>query len=342
MAMSSSTSNFKCLPWACISAILVVFVVQIIFASHSGLQNALFVFSEASLSDPLRIHYFLDQAKKQDGKKVLFVGTSQSREGFDVRILNERFKDNAMTFYNMGSAAYSAADLYMEIDRILDAKPDLIVYMPYIGNFYLDYDFKRLKYYYHPKIISLFLENVGHEPLIENRWFFFDAYLSYISYFYKYREELKPILYNVLNYLVFRIGEKAEPKFFRYKENFPPEYFEQQIERFKGKKFYFSDYTEAEKLAFQKTIQTIKESEIPFLVIDAPVNPRIKNVYAQELEIAYEAFLTKTLRDEGILFLSNGDLPEFAMNEFIDFTHLNAVGRTKLTKFCADYLEKIM
>ena len=163
--MSSSTFNFKRLPWACISAILVVFVVQFTFASCSVLQNALFLFSEAGLSDPLRIHYFLDQAKTDDGKKVFFVGTSQSREGFDVRILNERFKDNDITFYNMGSAAYSAADLYMEIDRILDAKPDLIVYMPYIGNFYLDYDFKRLKYYYHPKVISLFLENMICGPI---------------------------------------------------------------------------------------------------------------------------------------------------------------------------------
>ena len=340
MAVNSSTFNFKRLPWACISAMLVLFVVQATFAFQSGLQNALFVFSEASLSDPLRIHYFLDQAKKDEGKKVLLVGTSQSREGFDVRILNERFKNNDITFYNLGAAAYSGADLYMEIDRILDAEPDLIVYMPYVGNFYLDYDFKRLKYYYHPKIISFFLEKVGHKPLLENKWFFCDAYLSYISYFYKYREELKPILYNVLDYFAFRRGKKVEPKYFRYDENFELEYFEKQVKRFKGKRFYFSDYTEAEQYAFHKTIQAIKKSETPFFVIDAPGNPRIKSVYVPEVGIAYEAFLTKILRDEGISFLSRRELPDFAMDEFIDFTHLNAVGRAKLTNFFAEYLEK--
>jgi hypothetical protein len=340
MAMHSFTFNFKRFPWACINAIVVVFAVQFTVASHPWLQNALFVFSEASLSDPMRVRYFLEQAKQDTGKKALIVGTSQSREGFDVRILNGHFKDDNITFYNMGSAAYSAADLYMEIDRILNVAPDLIIYMPYIGNFYLDYDFKRLKYYYHPKIISVFLEKVGNKPLVENGWFFFDAYLSYISYFYKYREELKPVLYNVLNYLAFRIGEKVEPKYFRYDENFPPEYFARQVEQFKGKKFYISEYTEVEQHAFKETIRAIKESETPFLVIDAPVNPLIKNVYKPEVEIAYEDFLTKILRDAGIPFLSRNDLPDFGMDKFIDFTHLNAVGRAQLTEFLSDYLQK--
>lgn len=337
--MNSSTFNFKRIPWVCISAILVVFIVQIAFAFQSGLQNALFVFSEASLSDPLRIHYFLDQAKKDAGKKVFLVGTSQAREGFDIRILNQQFKDNDITFYNMGSAACSAADLYMEIDRFLDAEPDLIVYMPYIGSFYLDYDFKRIKYYFHPKIISFFLEEIGHKPMVENRWFFFDAYVSYISYFYKYREELKPVLYNSLNYLLFRMGEKVEPGYFRYNESFPQEYFEKQVERFKDKKFYFSDYTEAEQHAFKKTIKAIKKRKTPFLVIDAPVNPRIKAVYVPEVETAYETFLSRILRDEGMPLLRKGELPDFAIDEFIDFTHLNAVGRVKLTNFLSEYLE---
>lgn len=338
--MNSSTFNFKRLPWAFISAILVVFVVQYAFASYSVLQNALFVFSEASLSDPLRIRYLLNQAKKDEGKKVLLVGTSQSREGFDVRVLNERFKDANITFYNLGSAAYSGVDLYMETDRILDAESDLIVYMPYVGNFFFDYDFKRLKYYYHPKIISLFLRNVGHKPLIENKWFFLDAYVSNISYFYKYREELKPILYNVLNYLIFQIGEKPDLKYFRYDKNFEAKYFEDQIKLFKGKKFYFSDYTETELDAFHKTIQLIKKSNTPFHVIDAPVNPRIKSVYAPGVEIAYKEFLEGVLSDEGIPFLSSEELPDFDTDYFIDFTHLNTVGRAKLTSFFAAYFEK--
>lgn len=337
--MNSSTFNFKRLPWACISAILVVIILQYTFASYSGLQNALFVFSQPSKSDSFRIRYLLNQAKKDEGKKVLFVGTSQSREGFDVRVLNERFKDANITFYNLGSAAYSGVDLYMEIERILDAESDLIVYMPYVGNFYLDYDFKRLKYYYHPKIISFFLEKIGYKPLLENRWFFFDAYMSNVFYFYKYRAEIKAILFNCLDYLIFRIGEKPEMKYFHYDKNLELEYFENQIKHFKGKMFYFSDYTEAEQNAFHKTIQVINKSRTPFLVIDAPGNPRIKSVYAPEVEIAYEAFLEGVLRDESIPFVSSAELPDFDTDSFIDFTHLNSVGRAKLTSFFAYYFE---
>ena len=58
------------------------------------------------------------------------------------------------------------------------------------------------------------------------------------------------------------------------------------------------------------------------------------------MEIAYEDFLTRILRDEGIPFLSRNDLPDFGMDKFIDFTHLNAVGRAQLTEFLSDYLQK--
>jgi hypothetical protein len=337
--MNSSTFNFKRLPWACISAILVVIILQYAFASYPGLQNALFVFSQPSRSDPFRIRYLLNQAKKDEGKKVMLVGTSQSREGFDVSVLNERFKDDNITFYNLGSAAYSGVDLYMEIDRILDAKSDLIVYMPYVGNFYLDYDFKRLKYYYHPKIIPFFLDKIGHKPFLENRWFFFDAYMSNVFYFYKYRKEIKASLFNCLDYLIFHIGKKPEAKYFSYDENFPLEYFEDQVKEYKGKKFYFSNYTEAEQDAFHKTIQAIKKSRTSFLVIDAPVNPRITSVYAPGVGISYETFLMQMLHNEGIPFVGRKELPDFGADNFIDFTHLNSVGRAKLTSFFADYFK---
>lgn len=339
MGMNSYTFNFKRLPWSCIGAILIIILIQFALASNAVLQNTLFLFTSPSKSDPLRIHYFLNQAKKDKGKKVFLLGTSQSREGFDVHVLNDHFKKNNITFYNMGAAAYSGIDLYMEIDRILDAKPDLIAYMPYVGNFYLDYDFKRLKYYYHPKIIPFLLKRIEHKPLFENRWFLFDAYLSKISYFFKYREEFKPIFYKILDYLVFRRCKTIEAEYFHYSKNVEPKYFEEQRDRFKGKKFYFSQYTEAEQEAFHKTVRIIKKNNSQFIVIDAPNNPRIRSVCPPKIENAYEAFLTKLLSNEGILFVRKKDLPDFTMDQFIDFTHLNATGRAILTNHFIKYFE---
>lgn len=338
MAVNLSTFNFKKLPWVCINALIVVVAVQFLFAFNPLLQDVLFTFSEPGLSDPLRLDIFYKRAENDPIKKVFLVGTSQGREAFDVPVLTERF-DREIGFYNFGSAAYSAVDLYMEIDRIIDAEPDLLVYMPYVGNFYLDYDFKRLKYYYSAKVLPFIARDVGSHVFFEKKWFIFDAYLSEVLYFYKYREEFKPVLFNFLDYTLFRLGEKVEPKYFRYDKSLGPEYFEDQVKSFKGKKFYFSKYTETEKKALQNVIDSIQKSKIPFLMIDGPVNPQIARAYEPEVGTAYDEFIAEIVDVNHVTFLSKADVPQFSSDHFIDFTHLNSVGRAKFTDFFAEYLQ---
>jgi len=338
MAVNLSTFNFKKLPWVCISALIVVVAVQFLFAFNPLLQDALFTFSEPSLSDPLRLDIFYKKAESSPQKKVFLIGTSQGREAFNASVLTERF-DRKIGFYNMGSAAYSAIDFYMEIDRIIDAKPDLLVYMPYIGNFYLDYDFKRLKYYYNPKVLPFISKDIGTHVFLEKKWFIFDAYLSDALYFYKYREGLKPILFNVLDYMIFRLGKTVEPKYFRYDTSRGSEYFENQVRAFKGSKFYFSQYTDIEKQALQKVIDSIQKSKIPFIIIDGPVNPKIAGAYEFEVGTAYDEFLAEIADVNHVTFLSKADMPQFPSDQFIDFTHLNSAGRAKFTDFFAEYLQ---
>lgn len=343
MVASSYTSNSR-LPWACIISVCLVMLVQISFATIPALQKFLYTFGEPFHSDPIRISYLRDQAKKQkeqdDNFHIHLVGASQTREGFDIRIMNEALEAEGITFHNLGAAAYSAMDFYMELDEIIASDPDLIVYMPYVGTFYLDYQFSRLRFYFNPNVLSLLKDEMGYNVLRKNKHAIIDGYVSYLLYFYKHREGIKAIFFNVINYLLFHLGEEPKVKLFNYTENFPDEYFEKQFAKYKGNKFYISQFTPVEKEAFRRTMVALKANNIPVLVMDAPGNPLIVNTYQPEVRIDYDAFLQKEVVDADIPFLSLSDIPQFDKNDFIDFTHLDSDGRVRLSYFLVDYIKR--
>ncbi len=339
MATSSSTFSFKRLPWACITSILVIMLISAAFANSLAFQRFFFLFSEPSKSDPYRLHYLLNEAKNHNGKKIFLVGTSQSREGIDVRRLNQEFRNFGVTVYNFGVAAYSAIDFYMHVDHLIEANPTLIVYMPYAGNFYLDYDFKRLKYNYNPRVIPLLQEKLGKEILFQKIRYFFDAYLSDYFSLYKFRVELRPVLPNFAKYLTANLGKKPQVKYFHYSEPFAASYFQNQIKKYRGRKFYFSEFTPVEKRAFEKSVERIQKAGKELLIIDGPVNPKIEAVYENGVEHSYTHFIQNFSSRHSIPLIERRNQPDFDENDFIDFTHLNAEGRLRLTQFLGDYLK---
>lgn len=344
MVVNSYTFSSRNLPWACIASAILVMAIQISFAVSPALQHFLYTFSEPFHSDPLRISYLREQAKIQNEQDnnyhVHLVGTSQTREGFDTDRMNKLSAVDGVTFHNLGAAAYSAMDFYMDVDDIIASNPDLIVYMPYVGTFYLDYNFSRLRFFFNPDSIPLLKNELGYEVLVKNKHAIFDSYISYLLYFFKHREGIKAIFFNFVNYLAFNFGEAPEVKIFNYTENFPPEYFERQYARYKGNRFYLSQFTPVEKDAFRLTMAKLNESNIPVLVIDAPGNPLIKKTYKPEVRIDYDNFLHQEVVERGIPFLPLSDIPQFDKDDYIDFTHLNSGGRARLSDYLAGYLKK--
>ena len=343
MAANSSISSFK-LPWACLISICLVLLVQVGFATVPALKKVLYTFGEPFHSDPVRISYLRDQAKIQSEQDsymhIHLVGASQTREGLDVLLMNNRSKEDGLVFHNLGAAAYSAMDFYMEVDDIIASNPDLIVYMPYVGSFYLDYQFSRLRFYFNPNALPLLKEELGFEVLRENKYAIFDSYVSYLSYFYKHREGVKAIFFNAVNHLIFHFGEAPKVKIFNYTENFPDEYFEKQYEKYEGNKFYISKFTPVEKEAFRLTMAKLKANNIPVLVMDAPGNPLIEKTYQPEVRIDYDDFLQREVVQSGIPFMPLSEIPQFDKDDFIDFTHLNAGGRVRLSDFLVDYIKE--
>lgn len=344
MVANSFTSSSRQLPWACIASVFLVMAIQISFQITPALQRFLYTYSEPFHSDPLRISYLREQAKIQneqdDNTHIHLVGTSQTREGFDTDIMNERFTGEGVTIHNLGAAAYSAMDFYMDVDSIIASNPDLIVYTPYVGTFYLDYDFSRLRFYFNINSITLLNDMLGYEVLIKNKRAILDSYLSYLLYFYKHREGVKAVFFNAVKHLVFNLGETHEVKLFNYTDNFPPEYFEQQYAKHEGNKFYLSRFTPVEKEAFRRAMAKLKAHNIPVLVMDAPGNPLIANTYQPEVRIDYDNFLQQEVVERGIPFLPLSDIPQFDKDDFIDFTHLNSRGRARLSEFLAGYLKE--
>ena len=82
------------------------------------------------------------------------------------------------------------------MDKLLKKKPDIIVYIPFVGSFYSDYNYEKLKYFFDFKIIPEVYNSLGMDEFRREKIFFKDAIVSSASYFYKYRVSLKNITIN--------------------------------------------------------------------------------------------------------------------------------------------------
>lgn len=344
MARNSSTSSSDRVPIAFLLAALLCVGAHCFVAFSDGFWVVAYRYSKIPKEDPLRLEAILRAipGRESPQRKVLLVGSSLTREGFDVKLLNERFRADKLSFYNLGVAGSSQPlDLYMLRKRLFEKAPEMIMYMPFVESFYSSYDdndYNRLHHHFDYSVLPHLLRHFGWGYVRDHQRTLGDALLGKISILYRFRKQFNRV---AVRWLTAKLtgAPDPEPMSYEYTENQPPEYFAAKVNEYGGEYRYArSEYTELNEMLFREFVRETHEAGIQLVVIDGPVHPRMQAFFSEDTAREYQTFLERSERELGFVYLRRDELPRFSSEDFIDFAHLNAVGREKLSGFMAGYV----
>lgn len=341
---SLSISSFRNLPVAVIGSILLFLVTHALIADTPAFWRFCYFYSDPLPDDGIRLEAQLRGiAPSDDRKKIFLTGSSQTREDFDVDSLNRNLEESHTVFYNFGiSGNASPIEMFMLKDRFLAKKPLAIIYVPFIGTFYSRYYFEKMKYYFSPVILPHLLKALGLTQIVKSenmRTSLIDSLLGTRTVFYRYRESLGRIIFTALSDYT-HIARRGAPEKYAYKKSKPAAYFAREIKRAQGNKYSVSGYTAFSEYLFIRFAQDIIAEGVQLIVISGPVHPLITKCYSEKIDVRYHGFLSHQAEKLGFAYLSQNHLPRFTEQDFIDFTHLNESGRSKLTRFLEAYVAK--
>lgn len=321
--------------------------VIVIAAVHLGASNSSVVWKELyrlsvpSRDDSLRFEATRKMERMENSKiRVVLIGSSQTREDFDVGFLNRHFRGQ-IEFINLGvSGTGNPIYMYMLTPRILELKPDMVIYMPFIGSLFRPYAYRTFEAYFDPNILPLIYTEYGWSELLEQSDRILIGYLGLSSDLFRYRSSIQ----HIADDIIMRWIQNSPPKTaqrFQYKSRKSERHFRALIQRHKHNPRYREHrYLPLTELAFHSMLRAFNDKNLPVLVIDGPTNPRIGQTYDQSLDALYKDFMDTTAASYGFLHLGSEDLPDFRDEDFNDFTHLNASSRLRFSSFIANYIEK--
>lgn len=340
--MNSSIFNSKKIPWAFILTVVIVVLIESFFLRSTIFLEYCYKYAPPLGADPLRVKGALAVARRISAKKVLFTGSSQMREGVDVSQLNVLLQERNAKAFNIGISGGEPMDILMLSDEILKSKPTLLIYMPFFSSFYGgNYDYRKMKLYFNPSILPYIKKILGTRELLAQRAFVFDSYLGQIVPSLRYRMALKVTIGDYLKAVVTtrKIRSYHQQRLFAYKKSKPEEYFRNVLIKNSGrKKSYHTKYTQLEKIVFQEFLRKAHKQDVKLIVISGPCHPFYYKLHDEYIMNEYRLFLTNTCAEDGTKCLLEQDLPQFDELDFIDFTHLNARGRDKMTTFLGDFI----
>ncbi len=331
--------SFKKAPYYFLASIIIFLILEILLSNSPCFWRILYEYSTpGSGNDALRFQAQLKMMSKEPkNKKVLLTGSSQVREGIDISQLNSAFMKRNTVFYNLGvSGGAQPIDAFMYKEKLIEKYPEMIVFGCFIGSFYDNYKFEKIKYYFSPCIIPYFYKYIGIKELYGYKGCFLDSYLGLALPLYRYRESIGWLGLKICSSIM--RGKPPLKRNFRFSKDLSEEKLRTLIRELDTDKFSKTSYTILNKKLFTTFSRYIRKNGIKLLIIDMPTNPMIKNTYNKNIDEEYEQLLIDTARAEGYLYLSRSQLPVFSEEDFIDFTHLNAKGRKKLTDFLEIYL----
>jgi hypothetical protein len=338
--MSSSTFSSKAVLKAYGLAAFIVVTAHLVFAYSDSLWRELYRLSIPVRDDALRFEAGIKLAAADDSvEAILLVGSSQTREDFDTAYLNGRF-EGRNRFINLGvSGQGNPIEMYMLTPHMIETKPSLVVYMPYVGSIYYPNAYRAFHYYFDPNILPLIHKLYGWGEAIDHGNAIARGHLAHWSMLYRYRRSLRYMVDDAVRRWASNAPPK-EPVTFGYHGRQPPSHFRRLIAKHREKpRFYEHRHTRLSQAAFLMMADSLKRGKIPLLVIDGPTNPLIRNFYDPALNAVYDEFWSEASAALGFTYVPKSDLPKFEDEDFNDFTHLNAAARARFSEFVADYLE---
>ncbi|PKK89676.1 MAG: hypothetical protein CVV64_12790 [Candidatus Wallbacteria bacterium HGW-Wallbacteria-1] len=282
----------------------------------------------------------LEMKHSQTGR-ILLLGSSQVREGFDELEMNRLLEGTGLQIVNLGYGGNAPADeLLMDLEIAMKLKPAAIVYMPFVASFYSKYLFPPIRSNFSPAILPYIIDHFGISSLFKNATTIIDGLSRYWFVMIRHRESVRELLIKDISNSLSENRSDRKRTFYGHKMK--SAYYKAEIDKSNGKRYGFSEYSNYNKEVFQNIAISLKKKAIPFIVLRGPSHPLLKKCYPPEVDDDFGSFLEKQSRLADIHYLNDRDMPEFTADNFCDFTHMNSSGRDRFTKFMAEYLLKMI
>jgi len=340
MPRRSYISSFKRLPWAVIIAFLLMVLGQNLAFNSKAFWAYFYRNSSPRTDDAFRFEAVARNSRR--GAGFFFLGASQARENVDTRMLKREFGSEGIRFYNLGISNAHAMDLYMTIDRVLDARPTHIVLISDLNMISSRYMYPKLRPYFNHDAIPAIVSHLGFREVWRERVEFLHSFLGEMFPFYRFRESIGRILKDEVS---ISVGASKRKPFLRFAYSKRMNTFDEKIlnerlaEQKQGRGARPEEVSMNEWM-FESCVKKITEMGIPLLVVDAPYYPGVKEGYFSKLFAPYHSFMILLSEKYGFPYFSDADLNFLEREDFVDHTHLTRSGRIKFTKFISELIRE--
>ncbi len=332
------------LPLGLIGAIVLTLLTHVWILNSESFWRFFQLRAVAARDDNVRLEadFRLMPPAEADPARVFLVGSSQTREGIDVGMLNERLGGGGVKLYNLGISGAQGLDMLMLAPRLIEHRPAAMVWVPSIHTFYFSYDTSKIKMVFDPVLTPGWVRHHELARLWRERDTLIEAYLGLAFPIYRYRDQMARISLAWMQQVAFHGPQPLEPQsLYKFKPGQMRD--ERYFARYgKVKDMFKSDeWTQWHQESFLDFARLVSEAGIRLIVIDAPIHPMTRNTYDhQRIDKELHDLLRENAERIGYSYYSADQLPPFEEAEYADFLHLNVNGRNRLTGIIADILER--
>lgn len=283
----------------------------------------------------------------QSAEKIIIFGSSMSREGIDVDYLKKELSRDEI--YNLSMSNGKPSDFYLLFSRIKD-KAGIKLAVINISQWMMQKKYSDEFNNGKDANANLFFLPAAAARICGFKnfnlaWF---SKRTFVSFFpsLKYNSYLKRIIdHHNLSFWKLPSEKDALAVYseYKYSANLPESYFVGQLKDENRKKdysagnYYWSEDDSVQTKSLGILLRELKKNNIPTMIVDAPVNPKIKELYHDGTQEKFLATVESLRRPSQNFYEMAFSYPK---EDFIDFDHLNAAGRSVFSRDLAGLIKE--
>ena len=365
MASPSSTFNFRRLPWAALSALVAVLLLDSLILGFDGPWERLAEHAphrgglRGLVAERIGQKHVRDRQSNQTG--VFVAGSSRALHGFSFSALNA--EERALTaFAQIGRPSMGPFEIYSATDEMLRAEPDAVVV------FASEFDTHRPVQII-PKMtngnlsaIAGLVADIGPSYTWSQRHNLYRLCLVDQLYSYRYRDLLGATTLN--RFRRFPVpGERFESDEKPPAESLnidPLNNREHQIRREQAYRRLLprlpedsvkyrsqvrqifnirrGPHVDIQQSQLRRAVRTLAEHGVAVLIVEAPLHPMAAEIYDTSIRTDFLHFAAELATSPEVHFLALDDVDPFSADDFQDLTHLSRAGAERFTRRILDAL----
>jgi len=340
--MSSSTSsssrpNWLKQPW--LWAVLIVIVFDQLVVPADWFARALSPILLPLQQDTLRAQARVGEARACSTPVVLFLGSSHTREGVDVELLNTLL-DGRATCYNLGMSGNDSIGLYCYEHYLRDLRPEIIVVESYVRAFDGNIMWTGLRSRSSRKQFRLLWEHAPDlsEQYLADATSIIDVSMAAASNLRRYGDELKRLPRTALR----RALSRAPKSEFAYHRRAPQDRIDARLAEMREEDWPEpGPYGPVEWTAAAWLLDDLAHRSETVIYLHPPIYPEYLEVI-EDKHRSSRPQIDKLLAQKGLRSLAPQDSVIFSPMAFTDHSHLNESGREQLARWLAPRLTEML